>query len=37
MTPEECRIYDRLSKIQGTLFKLIGNIESMKIALAGAA
>lgn len=33
MTPEERKLYDRLAKLQGTLFKLIGNIESMKLML----
>jgi len=33
MTAQEQRLYDRLAKLQGHLFKLIGNIESMKLIL----
>jgi len=37
VNPEERKLYDRLAKLQGTLFKIIGNIESVKIALASGA
>jgi len=37
MSERERALYDRISKIQGTLFKLIGNLESIKIALASEA
>lgn len=37
MTPSERVIYNRLCKLQGKLFKMIGNIKSMKIALASEA
>lgn len=34
MTPEDRALYDRLCKMQGKLFKAIGDIESIKISLA---
>jgi hypothetical protein len=37
MTPLERALYDRLCKVQGSLFKPIGQIESIKIRMAGAA
>lgn len=37
VTEQERRMYDRLCKLQGHLFKLIGNLESVKIALASEA
>ncbi len=36
MTPAERSIYDRLCKVQGSMFKLIGNIES-KIGMVSDA
>lgn len=35
MTQAERRLYDRVCRLQGTLFKLIGQLESIKIGLAG--
>jgi len=35
MTAAERALYDRIAKLQGTMFKLIGNLESIKIQLAG--
>ena len=35
MTAQERALYDRIAKLQGTVFKLIGNLESIKIQLAG--
>jgi hypothetical protein len=35
MTVQERALYNRIAKLQGTLFKLIGNLESIKIELAG--
>jgi hypothetical protein len=37
MTPAERQLYNLLAKLQGTMLKLIGKIESMKILLAGAS
>ena len=36
MTPDERKVYDRICKLQGKMFKLIGNLESIKIRMAGA-
>jgi hypothetical protein len=35
MTPADRQIYNQLCKLQGSLWKLIGQIESIKINLAG--
>lgn len=35
MTAQQRTLYDRLCKIQGKLFKMIGDIESVKIATGG--
>ena len=37
MSKQERALYNRIAKLQGTLFKLIGNLESIKIALASEA
>lgn len=34
VTPAERILYNRLSKMQGTLFKVIGDIESIKLIIA---
>ena len=37
MTSRERLLYNRVCKLQGKLFKMIGNLESMKIQLASEA
>jgi len=35
MTAQERALYNRIAKLQGKMMKLIGNLESIKIQLAG--
>ena len=35
MTAAERALYNRIAKLQGKMFKMIGNLESIKIDLAG--
>jgi len=35
MTAPERALYSRIAKLQGKMFKMIGNLESIKIQLAG--
>lgn len=35
MTTQERALYNRIAKLQGTMMKLIGKLESIKIHLAG--
>ncbi len=37
MTKQERNLYNRICKLQGSLFKMIGNLEGMKIKLASDA
>ena len=35
MSEQERALYNRIAKLQGTMMKLIGNLEHIKIQLAG--